>query len=89
MPSSRRERSQSASSSKSAHSRAERASGSMGKDGGEAGRRAAEEEEYIRRELADQSNFCNAFWVSNQVCGPRTTRDRMAGCVSRMDGWME
>jgi len=36
----------------------------MGYDGGEAGRRIAAEDEYIRKELAETTAFCNAFWVS-------------------------
>ncbi len=51
----------------STHSRAaSQSSLSMGPDGGEAGRRAAmaAEDEYIRRELADETSFCNAFWGS-------------------------
>lgn len=41
-----------------------RASSSMGLDGGEAGRRMAMEDEYIRSELHDATSFCNSFWVS-------------------------
>jgi hypothetical protein len=37
----------------------------MGFDGGEAGRRMAMEEEYIRSELQDSTSFCNSFWVSH------------------------
>ncbi|PWN50900.1 hypothetical protein IE53DRAFT_386791 [Violaceomyces palustris] len=39
----------------------------MGPDGGEAGRRLAAEDEYIRRELSDTTDFCNAFWGSNDA----------------------
>lgn len=38
----------------------------MGYDGGEVGRRMAAEDEYIRRELAETTAFCNAFWVSGR-----------------------
>lgn len=39
----------------------------MRQDGGEAGRRMAEDE-YIRRELhQDASVFCNAFWGSHDA----------------------
>ncbi|PWZ02857.1 FCH-domain-containing protein, partial [Testicularia cyperi] len=65
MPSDRR--SSSAGSGHSSRSRAERASGSMGQDGGEAGRRIAAEDEYIRRELSDTNAFCNAFWGQNDI----------------------
>jgi hypothetical protein len=39
----------------------------MGFDGGEAGKRMAVEDEYIRRELEDSTSFCNSFWVSVQM----------------------
>lgn len=67
MPSDRRERSGSAGSAKSA---ASRASSSMGRDGGEAGRRMAAEDELIRRELQDQTTFCNSFWGSQDAGYP-------------------
>ncbi|GAK62506.1 uncharacterized protein PAN0_001c0706 [Moesziomyces antarcticus] len=65
MPSDRR--SSSAGSGHSSRSRAERASGSMGPDGGEAGRRIAAEDEYIRQELSEATSFCNAFWGHNDA----------------------
>ncbi|KAJ1030461.1 hypothetical protein NDA16_001370 [Ustilago loliicola] len=39
----------------------------MGLDGGEAGRRIAAEDEYIRRELTEATSFCNAFWGHNDA----------------------
>ncbi|CBQ67564.1 related to Cell division control protein 15 [Sporisorium reilianum SRZ2] len=65
MPSDRR--STSAGSNHSSRSRADRASGSMGSDGGEAGRRIAAEDEYIRQQLAETTSFCNAFWGLNDA----------------------
>ena len=39
----------------------------MGPDGGEAGRRIAAEDEYIRQELSEATSFCNAFWGHNDA----------------------
>ncbi|PWN45113.1 hypothetical protein IE81DRAFT_320725 [Ceraceosorus guamensis] len=78
----------SAHSAHSAHSRASshhrRASGSMGYDGGEAGRRMAEEDELIRRELADTDAFCNAFWGTSSA-GYDTVQARMKHASKTMD----
>ncbi|SNX81479.1 related to Cell division control protein 15 [Melanopsichium pennsylvanicum] len=60
-------RSSSAGSAHSSRSRAEFASATMGPDGGEAGRRIAAEDEYIRRELTQTTSFCNAFWGQNDA----------------------
>lgn len=57
----------------------------MGLDGGEAGRRAAAEDEYIRRELhQDTSNFCNAFWGSGDA-GYEAIQHRMKTGNRTMD----
>lgn len=39
----------------------------MGSDGGEAGRRIAAEDEYIRQQLSETTSFCNAFWGLNDA----------------------
>ncbi|CEH18699.1 related to cell division control protein 15 [Ceraceosorus bombacis] len=56
----------------------------MGYDGGEAGRRMAEEDELIRRELADTDAFCNAFWGTSSA-GYDTVQARMKHASKTMD----
>ncbi|CAO1615528.1 unnamed protein product [Sympodiomycopsis kandeliae] len=68
----------------SRRSRPSSASGSMGLDGGEAGRMVAAEEEYIRRELQDTNNFCNAFWGTGDA-GYEIIQARMKTANRTMD----
>ncbi|CAO1636708.1 unnamed protein product [Parajaminaea phylloscopi] len=85
MASANEPRRRSRSRSNSAGSRKSRASETMGQDGGEAGRRMAAEDEYIRRELhQDASAFCNSFWGSSDA-GFEVVQHRMKVANRTMD----
>ena len=56
----------------------------MGPDGGEAGRRIAAEDEYIRRELTETTAFCNAFW-GQQDAGFEAISARMKASQRTLD----
>lgn len=56
----------------------------MGSDGGEAGRRIAAEDEYIRQQLAETTSFCNAFWGLNDA-GFEAITSRMKASQRTLD----
>lgn len=56
----------------------------MGLDGGEAGRRIAAEDEYIRRQLTETTSFCNAFW-GQQDAGFQAISARMKASQRTLD----